>query len=135
MLILTIENVNLEDGELFGGVKSKEGRNKLIPIHSKIRHIVEKHYSKDKKFLFDENGQKIPTHHFYNDWNDTMNSLKMKHIPHETRHTFATYLDRINANDVCKDRLMGHTSVGTRRKVYTNKEIEELREIIEKIEY
>ena len=57
----------------------------------------------------------------------------MKHTPHECRHTFRSRLDSAGANKVCIDRLMGHKSKGTGERVYTHKNIEELRMNIELI--
>ena len=50
----------------------------------------------------------------------------MTHLPHDTRHTFRSELDRKNANKVCIDLLMGHSSGGTGERIYTHKTIEEL---------
>ena len=132
---LTIENVNLKDGVLIGGTKTKNGRDKIMPIHPKIRYIVEKYYNTDLTYLFEVNGKPLTDERFYKLWNRVMGKLGMKHISHEARHTFSSALDRTGANEVCKDRLMGHTSIGTRKQTYTHKSIEELRETIEKIDY
>lgn len=66
-------------------------------------------------------------------WNELMNTLNMDHTPHECRHTFRSRLDSAGANKVCIDRLMGHKSKGTGERVYTHKNIEELRLNIELI--
>ena len=62
-----------------------------------------------------------------------MEQLQMNHTPHETRHTFRSLLDSAGANKVCIDRLMGHNSKETDERVYTHKNIEELRLNIERI--
>lgn len=53
--------------------------------------------------------------------------------PHECRHTFRSRLDSAGANKVCIDRIMGHKSKGTGERVYTHKNIEELKMNIELI--
>ena len=67
-----------------------------------------------------------------------MNTLHMRHTPHECRHTFGTLLGSAGANRVCIDRLMGHKSTGTGERVYPHrvyphKTIDELRTAIELI--
>lgn len=62
-----------------------------------------------------------------------MQQLQMQHTPHECRHTFRSRLDSAGANKVCIDRIMGHKSKGTGERVYTHKNIEELKMNIELI--
>ena len=64
-----------------------------------------------------------------------MKKLNMNHTPHECRHTFRSNLDSAGANKVCIDRLMGHKSTDTGERVYTHKNIDELRLNIELITY
>lgn len=62
-----------------------------------------------------------------------MDKLEMQHTPHECRHTFRSRLDSAGANKVCIDRIMGHKSKGTGERVYTHKNIDELKLNIELI--
>ncbi len=66
-------------------------------------------------------------------WHEIMEKLKMKHTPHECRHTFRSWLDSVGANKVCIDRIMGHKSKDTGERIYTHKNVEELKLNIELI--
>ena len=59
-------------------------------------------------------------------FDNAMEKLQMDHRPHDARHTFATLMDKANANKLCIKRIMGHASPDITDKVYTHKEIEDL---------
>lgn len=134
MIDLKIETVNLQEWTLTGGTKTAAGKNRLIPIHSKIQGIVQKRFEQSKSgYLFESNGKKLNQTQYREFWAGIMEKLEMNHTPHECRHTFRSRLDSAGANKVCIDRLMGHKSKGTGERVYTHKNIEELRLNIELI--
>ena len=119
------ENIDLEAGTMTGGIKTAAGRNRIIPIHRRIRPIVER---LSESYLI---GKPISIDTFRLRWADFMNALGMKHTPHECRHTFRSRMDSAGANKVCIDRIMGHKSRDVGERVYTHKTIEELKEAIE----
>lgn len=134
MIDLRTETVNLQEWTLTGGTKTAAGKNRLIPIHSKIQGIVQKRFEQSKSgYLFEHNGKKLNQTQYREFWAAVMEAMKMDHTPHECRHTFRSRLDSAGANKVCIDRLMGHKSKGTGERVYTHKNIEELRLNIELI--
>ena len=134
MIDLKIETVNLQEWTLIGGTKTAAGKNRLIPIHSKIQNIVQKRFEHSKSgYLFEYDGEKLKQNQYRKIWTVIMKTLKMNHTPHECRHTFRSRLDSAGANKVCIDRLMGHKSKETGERVYTHKNIEELRLNIELI--
>lgn len=57
------------------------------------------------------------------------------HICHDTRHTFISELQSRGADHICIERLVGHSSHGITDKVYTHKDIHELRKAVELVEY
>ena len=134
MIDLKIETVNLQNWTLIGGTKTAAGKNRLIPIHSKIQHIVQDRFNQSKSgYLFEYQGKYLSKYQYRIIWTNIMKKLQMKHTPHECRHTFRSRLDSAGANKVCIDRLMGHKSIGTGEQVYTHKNIDELRLNIELI--
>ena len=134
MIGLKTETVNLQEWTLAGGIKTAAGKNRLIPIHSKIQGIVQKRFEQSQSgYLFEYNGKKLNQTQYREFWAEIMAILEMDHTPHECRHTFRSRLDSAGANKVCIDRLMGHKSKGTGERVYTHKNIEELRLNIELI--
>jgi len=134
MISLQTANVDIKQWIMQGGVKTESGKNRIIPIHPKIKNIVQQHFIESKSgFLFEYNGKKIGLTKYREIWAELMSKLQMDHTPHECRHTFRSRLDSAGANKVCIDRLMGHKSTGTGERVYTHKNIEELRLNIELI--
>ncbi len=57
----------------------------------------------------------------------------MSHKPHNIRHTFATLMNNAEANPTYIKKLIGHNSFTDTEKIYTHKDIEELRKAIELI--
>lgn len=128
LLALKTSDIDMENLTMIGGVKTEAGKNRIVPIHSKIVNIVKYHYENSKSgYLFEKDGEKLTLTKYRVLWNVVMKTLQMKHTPHECRHTFRSRLDSAGANKVCIDRLMGHKSIGTGERVYTHKNIEELR--------
>lgn len=133
MLQLKTANVDLEAGTMQGGVKTAAGKNRIVPIHSKILSLVKSRVAEGNEYLFSSNGKKLSTSQYYIFWNKIMEINQMNHTPHECRHTFRSRLDSAGANKVCIDRIMGHSSGNTGEKIYTHKTLEELKEAIELI--
>lgn len=134
MINLKVDNINIKKQLLIGGVKTNAGKNRVIPIHSKIQTLVQNRVTSSKSgYLFENMGKKLSITHYRKIWSSIMFALNMKHTPHECRHTFRSRLDSVGANKVCIDRLMGHKSQGTGERIYTHKNIEELRLNIELI--
>lgn len=134
MAALQISNIDLETQIMTGGTKTAAGKNRIVPIHSKIQPIVQKRVEQSKSgYLFEYNEKKLNQTQYRKFWAEIMDMLKMEHTPHECRHTFRSRLDSAGANKVCIDRLMGHKSKETGERVYTHKNIEELKLNIELI--
>lgn len=128
--LLTLKNcdINLNEKTMTGGIKTDAGKNRLVPIHEKIFPIIEKRYNAEKEYLIDG---PIPYATYLDDWDINMGQLKMSHKPHDCRHTFATLADNAGANKLAIKRIMGHASKDITDKVYTHKDIEELRKAID----
>lgn len=127
LLEIKKEQVDLELGTITGGKKTKAGKDRVIPIHSKILPLIQKRMAIEGGFLISHNGKATTQSNYRKIWKKLMRSLDMSHTPHECRHTFRSLLDSAGANKVCIDRMMGHRSQGTGERVYTHKTIEELR--------
>jgi integrase len=133
LLGLKTEDVDLTQNIFQGGVKSDAGKNRIVPIHSKIIELVKKRVEEGNEYLFSREGKKCSEYYYYKYWNSIMDELKLEHTPHECRHTFRSRLDSANANKVCIDLMMGHKSKEVGERVYTHKTIDELKEAIELI--
>lgn len=133
LLGLKTENVDLEERTFKGGTKTASGKDRIIPIHSKIFEIVQRRVQEGNEYLFTENGKKLSSAKYYEKWNVIMDELKLNYTPHECRHTFRSRLDSAGANKVCIDLMMGHKSKEVGERIYTHKTLEELKFAIELI--
>lgn len=134
LLGLKAEDVDLEKKLITAGVKTKSGKGRIVPIHSKIQFIIENRVRQHNKgYLFSKDGKKLTSTQYYTIWNPIMKQLGFEHTPHECRHTFRSRLDSAGANKVCIDLMMGHKSKEVGERVYTHKTLQELREAIELI--
>mgnify|MGYP005892712899 FL=1 len=131
LLKMPVCDIDTNNMTFKGGVKTAAGKNRIVPIHSEIQSFVCKQLSEGHSTLL---GVSQATYRKI--FNDTLLSVGIteKHTPHDCRHTFATLLDNAEANPICIKRLMGHSSGNdTTEKVYTHKDIEQLRKAIEMI--
>ena len=128
------ENVHLEEKYMRGGLKTEAGINRIIPIHDRILPIIKKYYDEAKKLkseylINNALGVKMKYSNYRREkWDRFIEQLELdpRHKPHDTRHTFATRIDRTPANKICIKRIMGHSSTDITSKVYTHKDIEDL---------
>lgn len=127
--LVKIENkdINLKERYMRGGIKSSAGKNRVIPINNKILPLIEKRMSKHKYLILNHENKQMSYHNYRAEkFNVLMEQLKLDHLPHDGRHTFATLMDSAGANKLCIKRIMGHASQDITDKVYTHKDIEEL---------
>lgn len=138
LLQIKIKNVFLAENYMIGGIKTAAGKNRIIPIHSNIKQYVQEFYeqNKDKEFLIMNNNNNM-TYDVYEDrFKKFMVELNMNHIPHDTRHTFATKLDELNFSESIIKRLMGHSlSNDVTNDVYIHKSAAALYKEISRLKY
>lgn len=129
------ENIDLAAGTFKGGLKTAAGKNRIVPIHSKIRSFVEHRLSINHGILFAIHGKPATAQTYTKLFKTTLKSIGLTtyHTPHDCRHTFTSLLDSAGVNQVCIDRLIGHASGSLTTRTYTHKTIEELRQAIEMI--
>lgn len=136
MLQMRCANINFEDRTMVGGVKTAAGKNRTIPIHSKILDLVKRHYNAENTYLFPVGGDPVELQQKYaRDWKKAMAAIGFDHFTHDCRHTFISKLDSADANKVSVDRIVGHASLSVGEQVYTHKSVKELHETIERLVY
>lgn len=135
--LLEIKNsdIDLKDRIIKGGLKTEAGKDRLVPIHSKILKLVKNRMNTKNEYLIvNFKGEQMKYDNYYREkFKPIMEELGMNHKPHDTRHTFATLLSNADANKTSVKKLIGHNSYTTTEKFYTHKDIEELRKAVEKI--
>lgn len=133
LLGMKTEQVNTQNWYFEGGIKSAAGKCRIVPIHKRIRPLVQALVEHENVYLFTyTTGKKFTTTTYYNNcWKPVMEKIGADKTPHEARHTFETFLDDAKANRKCIDMLMGHKSKDVGNRVYNHKTIEQLRETVE----
>lgn len=131
-LSLKTADVNLFEGTFKGGIKTKAGKNRIVPIHSEIMPLVKERYNASNTFLISsKDGAEIKYNEYKGMWDKLMSDMGINKQIHECRHTFESVLDSNGANRRCIDLIMGHKSQDTGNRVYNHKTLNELREAIE----
>ena len=133
LLDLRTGDIDLDEGTMRGGVKTASGKNRIVPIHSKIDAHVRRRAAEGGEYLFMLDGRRCHTPRYYALWNGIMERAGMKHTPHECRHTFRTWLDGMEANRAAVNLLMGHKSPDVGERIYTHKTLQDLKNTIELI--
>ena len=137
LAILKNADIDLTAGTMKGGMKTDAGKNRIVPIHPLIRPLIERRYSSDREYLFnDENGQQ-GTYMTYDKYrgrfNKVMKRLNLTHRPHETRHTFITKAKECHVDEYILKLIVGHAITDITEKTYTHRTMEQLQKEICKI--
>lgn len=137
-LTLTPFQYQLKDGipVLIGGIKTKAGKNRIVPVHPKILSIVENQLKAGGETIFCRpDGSKYPSSYFrINCYLPALKEIGVRPLtPHATRRTFATLLSAAGAKPEDITRLMGHTDFKMDVDHYINQSTNTLYKAIEKL--
>ena len=139
LLGLTLGNIDFENGLIIGaGIKTEAGKNRVIPIHSKIYPLILYRYKKAKfnqLFYYPRcSNMKMVYNRFKKGFDNILKEFGIQpHTIHDCRHTFATKMCTSGANDTITSEIIGHTDPVLTKKVYTHPDFDSLRREIEKI--
>lgn len=131
LLGMKTEQVNTKEWYFQGGIKSASGKGRIVPVHTRIRPLVQSLIDQGNVYLFSYQGKKVSQTQYYQFWGEVMKKIDADKTPHEARHTFETMLDNAGGNRKCIDLLMGHKSKDVGNRVYNHKTIEQLRDTVE----
>ena len=141
---LRLDEVNLEEWYMQAGMKTDAGKQRIVPIHSKIRELVTNNYnfaiSIGSEYLFNDKGQthgtwKLTYDKYANRFDKVIEELQLnpKHRPHDPRMTFITRIKKAGADPNAVKAIVGHKITDITESVYTVRDIEWLRKDIEKL--
>ena len=126
-LSMKTENVYLDKKYMIGGLKTEAGKNRIIPIADKICPFIEEIHNTESVYLFNHQLKRYSRSHFMKSiWEPAMKYLGMDHLPHDTRYTCATMMDRAGVNENSKKTILGHSKKGITNKVYVEKDLDDL---------
>lgn len=144
--LIRLENVDLVEGIFKGGMKTDAGTDRIVPIHSKIKPLVEKRYEEavaigseylinctdththrsSYMFTYDKYQQR------FKKIRDRLN-LNQDHRAHDGRKHFITTAKKHNVDEYAIKYMVGHAINDITEKIYTQRELTWLKEEIEKI--
>ncbi|MBQ7523123.1 MAG: site-specific integrase, partial [Oscillospiraceae bacterium] len=142
---IKIEDVDLKNWTIKGGMKTKAGKGRVVPVHTKIRDLVKKRYDEavkiKSKSLFNA---KKTDHSDYKEVDYgkyqyafaqviSLLNLNANHRPHDGRTHFVTIAKKYNVDEYAIKYLVGHSIADFTEKVYTKREFQWLKQEIEKI--
>lgn len=120
--------VDMKDWYFQGGSKTAAGKNRIVPIHTGIRNLVQRRIKRDGKLLSDT------TNGFRRSMKSYLASHSMEmHTPHDCRHTFSALCERYGVAENDRKRMLGHALGDVTNGVYGHRTVEDLRGEIEKI--
>lgn len=144
--LIKVEDVDIINWTFRGGMKTEAGKNRIVPIHSKIRPLVKARYdeaiSLNSEYLF--NCTDTATHrsnlkltydkyrHRFDKIRDQL-ELNSEHRAHDGRKHFITLCKKYNVDEYAIKYMVGHTISDITEKVYTDRSIDWLKSEIEKI--
>ena len=141
LTMLKTEDVHLSEGYMVGGTKTKAGKNRIVPIHPMIEEIITRRCHEMNEYLFSDYDMFEHTvsplnyEKYRGRFEKVIRALKMRHTPHETRHTFITQAKYCQVNEYILKLIIGHEIRDVTERVYTHRNIEELKEEMAKVKY
>ena len=119
---------------LQGGLKTEAGKNRIVPIHSKIRPFINSLAEAKAQRLYSLNDKPVNANYYRKFiWQPCMKQLNISNMtPHNCRHTFASLCERAELTPVKIEKLLGHTNYQM-SKHYTHTEIKDLQSAISKL--
>lgn len=129
LLGIRTEDVDIDAGTLYIHTSKTAAGVRTIPIHDTIKPLIEKRYNPRAKYLFMNGNRKLPYSTYMREFWKVPD-----HVPHEARHTFITELSKVTDDGVSIKKLVGHALTDITDH-YTHRTIDELRDVINKLQY
>lgn len=140
--LIKLENVNIKENYMIGGMKTEAGTNRTIPIHPCIKELITKRYEEAKaigsEYLLNvmESEDKMLTYDKYR--KRFIKVIKLlnineKHRAHDPRKHFVTLAKKYNVDEYAIKRIVGHAIDDITEKTYTDRDFNWLYDEIKKI--
>ena len=111
---IEIPNIHLEENYMIGGIKTEAGINREIPIHHKIKPIIERFIKGKKRKLLEMNED-----NFYSKYWDLIKRTGARELPPQTcRHFYFTSMTAAGVQGGIIAETGGHSSYSTTMKNY-----------------
>ena len=118
---IKLSDIHLDEGYMIGGIKSEAGIDRQIPIHTRIRPLIEQAMRTNKSRLY-ELGQQG----FYKQYYKALEALKVRALPpHTCRHYFFSRLTAAGVQGGIIAEVGGHADYNTTVKNYVRITLED----------
>lgn len=127
-LTLTRFSYDAEGDYLRGGIKTEAGKNRIVPVHPKIKPALMKWLARGgDTIICSDSGSPIRTQRYREDlFQPIVKALGVpQSTPHWCRHTFATRLHAAGVPELEQKRLLGHADKDVTEH-YTHTDLEQL---------
>lgn len=121
---------------LYGGIKTDAGKNKVVPVHHKIKPILDEWLAKGGQTVFCRpDGTPYSSRNFREYcYLPALENIGVRKLnPHATRRTFATMMSGANVREEDFIAMMGHADYSVDIENYIFQSAEKLQKSIEKI--
>ena len=146
LCLLRLDEINLESSYMCSGMKTDAGKQRIVPIHSKIYDLVKKNYEHAKElgseYLIVDYGKthKNSLNMTYDKYRTRFSkvitglNLNTDHKPHDPRMTFITRCKKAGTDEFALKEMVGHTIEDITESVYTCRDLDWLRADLEKMQ-
>ena len=133
LLAMSNDTIYLDKGYMVGGSKTEAGKDRAIPIHDKIKPIIEQNLT-NKYLTSNGRGNAYCYSGIQRAFTKLMAQLKMKHKIHDTRKTAVSIMHSSGIPMETIRMIVGHSGKGVTEAVYLYKEPRELVNIVNTME-
>jgi integrase len=137
-LSLNKMSVHEKDGlcALYGGIKTEAGKNKVVPVHHKVKPILDDWREKGGETIFCRQDTMPYSSNYFRKfcYRPALEQIGVRVLnPHATRRTFATLMSKANIREEDFIALMGHTDYSVDVESYIFQSAEKLQKAVEQI--
>lgn len=118
------ENINMDDLTITCGMKTEAGRDRVVPIHKKIKELIKSRMAVSGKKLYDVSYFTLRYH---------KGDIIGDHDLHDCRVTFISRMKDAGADEYAIKRIVGHKITDLTEDVYTKRPISWLHQEIAKL--
>ena len=134
LLNISRDDVYFDEQYMIGGLKTEAGRNRVIPIHSKILPLVREQLGDNKWMIQARHGGQRHYNVLLNQNIKYMEQLGLEHKFHDTRKTAISLMHTAGIPIETVKIIVGHVGDNVTEKVYLYKNPEELVKVINTME-
>lgn len=139
LMLLRLDNIHLEEMYFIGGLKTKAGINRTVPIHPFIYEFIKDFYMEAKKYnseylILNDHHKHLTYKNYLLKFKDFCKNHDLHDLrPHDCRKYFVTQAKKVKMDEYALKRIVGHEINDITEKVYTERSIDWLKEEIRKI--